>query len=248
MPLLTAPGISVHCEAIIFDKDGTLTDQRLAISALGRERNRAMQEVAGERAAGLWREIVGFDPGTMRIDPGGPLATAPAREEMILAAGAIYRAGQPWLLASTLATRAYALVDERLQPPYGAELLDGVFAALARLRDVGFRMAIATTDRRRRTLDITHALRLKPFIDAIVCVDDVVRGKPAPDMALEICRQLDVEPYQVVVVGDTELDMRMGRAVGAAACIGVKSGMNEGADLEGLAHVILDSVAQLSAV
>jgi phosphoglycolate phosphatase len=214
--------------------------------ALGLERFRAILDLAGSEAALLWQETVGFEAGARRIDPHGPLATAPAREEMILTAGALYRNGQPWLQAIGIATRAYALADERLVAPYGAVLLEGIQAALIRLRNAGFRMAIATTDRRQRTQQMAHALGLAPYLDTVVCVDDVPKGKPAPDMALEVCRRLDLEPYQVAVVGDTESDMRMGRAAGVAACVGIRSGMNKGAGLAGLADVVLDSVAQLS--
>ena len=245
MPCLTAPGWEINCEGIIFDKDGTLIDQGQAMLALGRERLRAILEMDGHEATALWQETVGFEANTGHIDPQGPLATAPAHEEAILTAGALYRGGQSWTQALGIAMRAYALADERLQAPFGAVLLEGVQDALVRLREAGFRMAIATTDRRQRTLQMAHALGLTPYLDTIVCVDDVSKGKPAPDMVLDICRRLDLEPYQVVVVGDTESDMRMGRAAGAAACIGVRSGMNEGTGLAGLADVIFDSVAQL---
>lgn len=247
MPRLIAPGLDIHCEGIAFDKDGTLIDQRQVIFALGCERLRAVREVAGPEAAAIWQEFVGFGGVADRIDPKGPLASAPTREEVILAAGAIYRAGRPWVEAAALAAHAYALADERLQPPYGAALLEGVDEALRHLRQAGFRLVIATTDRRHRSLMMINALNLSPILDALVAVDDVRMGKPAPDMLLEACRRLDLQPDQMAVVGDTASDMRMGRAAGAAVCIGVRTGLNQGDGLPGLADAILDSVAQLRA-
>ena len=247
MPRLIAPGLDLNCEGIVFDKDGTLVDQRQVMLALGRERLRAMREIAGPEAAEFWQEIVGFGGGSAHIDPHGPLAAAPAREEVILAAGAIYRAGRSWIEAATLAARAYALADERLEPPYGAVLLHGVEQALNHLSRAGFRLAIATTDRRQRSLKMIHALGLAPLIDTLVAVEDVKTGKPAPDMLLEACRRLHLQPHQLAVVGDTASDMQMGRSCGAAHCIGVRTGLNRGDGLTGLADVILDSVAQLRA-
>jgi phosphoglycolate phosphatase len=106
-------------------------------------------------------------------------------------------------------------------------------------------MAIATTDRTQRTVESIAALGVEALFDAIVTVEDVKAGKPAPDMLLETCRRLDLQPHEIVMVGDTASDMRMGRAAHVACCIGVRTGMNVGAGLEGLADVILDSVAQL---
>jgi phosphoglycolate phosphatase len=247
MPRLIAPGLDINCEGIVFDKDGTLVDQRQVMLALGRERLRAMREIGGSGAAAFWQEIVGFWGGTEQVDPRGPLASAPAREEVILAAGAIYRAGRSWIEAAALAAHAYALADERLEPPYGAVLLNDVEQALNDLHRAGFRVAIATTDRRQRSLRMMQALGLAPILDTLVAVEDVKMGKPAPDMLLEVCRRLQLQPRQLAVIGDTASDMRMGRAAGAAACIGVRTGLNQGDGLAGLADIILDSAAQLRA-
>jgi len=43
-------------------------------------------------------------------------------------------------------------------------------------------------------------------LDAIVGGTDVPRGKPAPDMVLEACRRLRVEPAAALVVGDSSYD------------------------------------------
>ena len=40
-------------------------------------------------------------------------------------------------------------------------------------------------------------------------------AKPDPAMLLELCRRLEVEPAQILYVGDTELDARMAQAAGA---------------------------------
>jgi HAD superfamily hydrolase (TIGR01509 family) len=43
-------------------------------------------------------------------------------------------------------------------------------------------------------------------LDAIVGGTDVPRGKPAPDMVLEACRRVRVDPGAAVVVGDSSYD------------------------------------------
>jgi phosphoglycolate phosphatase len=246
MPVLIAGSRKCLCKAIIFDKDGTLLDSSAAISALGRERFHAIQEVAGAEAACRWQKWVGFDAESGRVDPNGPLSLASKRDEGAIAAAAIYQGGIPWIQAFLLSNRAYALADSRLRSPYGFQVLPGIPDVLRRLRDAGFLLAVATTDQQARTRETLNDLGIGIWLDAILAADDVTNGKPAPDMVLETCKRLGIEPAEATVVGDTEADMRMGRAAGAALCVGVKTGLNRGSGLDGLADVILDSVAQLS--
>lgn len=245
MPMLIAGAVRVPCRAVIFDKDGTLIEQDGMLLAMGHARHRAMAEIAGEAAARRWAERVGFDLASDRVDPHGPLASAPKREEVLLAAGAVYQEGLSWIQARALAEEAYALADAASRSPFGATVLQGIPMALDRLRQAGLRLAVATTDRRQRTIEMLRDIGLGDAFDTLIAVDDVANGKPAPDMVLACCRALGVEPDETAVVGDTESDMRMGRAAGVALCIGVKTGSNRGSGLEGLADVILDSAAHL---
>jgi phosphonatase-like hydrolase len=84
-------------------------------------------------------------------------------------------------------------------------------------------------------------------VDAIVCSDDVVRGRPAPYMifhALEATRVISV--HRVVSVGDTVNDLKAGWHAGVHWNIGVLSGAHGREQLEQAPHThILQSVADL---
>ncbi|MBS1705497.1 MAG: HAD family hydrolase [Armatimonadetes bacterium] len=47
-----------------------------------------------------------------------------------------------------------------------------------------------------------------------VCAGDTDRGKPAPDPAVEACRQLGVSPAETMFVGDSIFDMQCAKAAG----------------------------------
>ena len=79
----------------------------------------------------------------------------------------------------------------------------------------GRRVAVATSDDRDPTERTLAALGLTDAIDALVCADDGVPVKPAPDMVLRLCAELGVRPGRTAVVGDSPADLRMGRAAGA---------------------------------
>jgi phosphoglycolate phosphatase len=119
-------------------------------------------------------------------------------------------------------------------------------ALFGRLRAGGLRLAIATTDDREPTVRTLEVLGVTAAIEAMVCADDGVPVKPAPDMVLHLCEILGVAPGRTAVVGDAPADLRMARAAGAGLVVGVLTGVGGRADLEPLADVVLDSVEALA--
>ncbi|MDI7275614.1 MAG: HAD family hydrolase, partial [Anaerolineae bacterium] len=206
----------------------------------------AMATLAGPEAAKAWQQAVGLDLDRRWIDRDGPLCMAPRHEELLVAAGLLYRLGRPWDEARALAQAAYDRADESSRPPYGAQLLPGVADLVASLRSHGLRLAIATTDRRSRAEAALAALGIGHHFSAFVGAEDVARGKPAPDMALAACEQLGCCPEETIVVGDSPADLQMGRAAGAGACIGVTTGLNGADRLAGLADAVLPTVSALA--
>ncbi len=134
------------------------------------------------------------------------------------------------------------MVDEW---PTGPQLLPGVADALAAFRALGIRLAIATGDRRGRAEATLDALGVADDFVAIIGTDDVMHGKPAPDMVHAACERLGCSPEEVIVVGDSPADLMMGRAAGVAACIGVTGGFAVSERLGALADAVLPTVAEL---
>jgi HAD superfamily hydrolase (TIGR01509 family) len=55
---------------------------------------------------------------------------------------------------------------------------------------------------------------LAPLFKVVVTADDVVHGKPAPDMFLLAARQMGVAPEKCLVFEDAEPGMRAAEAAG----------------------------------
>ena len=83
-------------------------------------------------------------------------------------------------------------------------------AAIAALRAAGLRQALITNTPGPLAKSILASAGLE--LDAVVGGTDVPRGKPAPDMVLEACRALAVEPAAAIVVGDSRYDRDAARA------------------------------------
>ncbi|WP_245237803.1 HAD-IA family hydrolase [Paenibacillus ihuae] len=62
---------------------------------------------------------------------------------------------------------------------------------------------------------------MRSYFSSVIGTDQAERGKPFPDMALLACGQLGVHPSAAAVIGDTNGDMRMAKAAGAAVAIGI---------------------------
>ena len=73
-----------------------------------------------------------------------------------------------------------------------------------------------------------------------------VPQKPAPDSALEIAQKLECHPSQCLFVGDTNVDVKTGKAAGMTA-MGVTWGFRDQAELEKSgADIIIDTPQQLT--
>jgi phosphoglycolate phosphatase len=55
--------------------------------------------------------------------------------------------------------------------------------------------------------------------------DQVTVGKPYPEMNHTACQRIGVSPAKVVLIGDTNGDMQMGKAAGVAVTIGMSKNL-----------------------
>jgi phosphonatase-like hydrolase len=137
-------------------------------------------------------------------------------------------------------TRAYTETPPRPMP--------GAVDAFAALRALGVRVALTTGFSR----DIAEPLLAQlgwdaGVLDAVVCADDVLAGRPAPYMifrAMELTGVVDVRC--VLVAGDTVVDLRAGIHAGAGAVVGVTSGKLDWDELGAEPHTHL--VAGVAAI
>ncbi|WP_191600153.1 HAD-IA family hydrolase [Marinomonas algicola] len=101
----------------------------------------------------------------------------------------------------------------------------GVMKVLEHLKSQGFLMAVATGKSRRglnRALKETHT---EHYFAATRCADET-KSKPDPLMLQELLDELGVSVHQAVMVGDTEYDLMMAKAIGMPS-VGVSYGAHQ---------------------
>lgn len=88
----------------------------------------------------------------------------------------------------------------------------GILALLERLERADIRWGVATNKPLRFAQPIMDALQLSSRSAVLLCPEHVEKSKPAPDMLLAACEQLQLDPRQVLYVGDDKRDIDAGRA------------------------------------
>lgn len=230
---------------IVFDKDGTLISFDMVWHAWFRYLIKALETqipldgcLRQEFAATL-----GYDPETDVWDPLGPLTLAATEECVLLMAGQIYRCqGVPWNRALTLVSQAEDVARKKLETGDLVEPIGDVRDRLQQLKAQGIPLALATTDMRAMTEHSLEKLDIADLLETTVCGDDEIPLKPAPDMALEICRRLGVDPRGGMMVGDTVGDMLMAQRAGYGYRVAVTSGAQTADVLAPHAHVVIPDI------
>ncbi|HEX9341750.1 MAG TPA: HAD family hydrolase [Thermoplasmata archaeon] len=102
-----------------------------------------------------------------------------------------------------------------------------------------WRLGIVTNKRTDTAVEALRVTGLFASFGVVLGGDSVARKKPAPDSVLRAAARLGVTSEECVVVGDTEADVRAGKAAGART-VGVTWGYGTRASLEaaGVDHLI----------
>ena len=151
-------------------------------------------------------------------------------------------------------TAAYAAFQRELLAAYAktpVTPIDGALDLFDRLRRGGTRIALNTGFDRKITEAILDQVRWRVHIfDAVICVDDVRAGRPAPYLifrAMEMTGTTSV--HHVMNVGDTVNDLWAGVNAGVKWNVGVLSGAHDEARLAAAPHTaILPSVATIESL
>lgn len=110
--------------------------------------------------------------------------------------------------------RYYHLAAGHLQP------FPGVMPLLKRLRDQGYRLALASSGDRVKVAFGMQALKLHRTFEAIVSGDDVAHSKPDPEIYLTAAQRLGVSPVECVAIEDAPAGVEAAKRAGMC-CIAV---------------------------
>ena len=119
-----------------------------------------------------------------------------------------------------------ALFVEKLTFMPGAKVI------VDNVRQAGLKTAVATSSPRVRLVSASKKLKLKDF-DAKVTGDEIVEGKPNPEIFLTTAKKLEVAPKSCVVLEDSKYGIRAANAAGMKSVCVMDSRFSQSSDFEG---------------
>ena len=215
-------------EAVLFDKDGTLSISEPELLTLAQARVflclervesglRAELEPLLRRAYGLRPPAEAAGAG---ICPAGITAVASRDHNLIATATTLVQVGMGWPEALAISEQVFAEADaaDARRAAAGSardtsRTTEGLVTWLEQLQDAGVRCAVISND---DVAGIEHFLashRLTPYFAAIWSAEHRPR-KPDPAAVHGLCAQLGVPAARCALIGDANSDLRMAVAAG----------------------------------
>ena len=93
-------------------------------------------------------------------------------------------------------------LDERLAKE--VPLKAGLLELLKYLKANNYKTIVATSSARVRVDVILKNAQIEQYFDDTICGDEVIHGKPNPEIFLTACKKLNVAPSEALVLEDSE--------------------------------------------
>lgn len=140
----------------------------------------------------------------------------------------------------------FALADPyEMDAVSSANLIPGAEEALRSLKSMGLQLGLFTTDGIKATRHALSKFGLDTFFDVVVTRETVRKVKPDCAQLIAATTPLDVTPEEVVVIGDSIVDIKCAKAVRALA-VGVLTGLTKLEDLKKSgADYVIPSISEL---
>jgi len=97
-------------------------------------------------------------------------------------------------------------------------LYENAALVLQELKKRKIKTGLLTTKGQDQAEKISRHFGIETNLDSIEGRKNEIAIKPAPDQFLKICKELNVNSQNSLMVGDTELDIECGKSAGAKTC------------------------------
>jgi HAD superfamily hydrolase (TIGR01509 family) len=207
-------------KAVIFDMDGLLLEtEKIALNAF--------QESAAE--VGLKLDLATY----YRC-----IGTTHARTKEILLEG--YGQDFPYEKIAVIWNQKFTYQVENFPIP----LKEGVLELLQYLVQSSIPRAVVTSTRSSTALKMLTNARILDYFAFVIGGDQIVLGKPHPDIYLKACERLKVEPGKCLALEDSENGVRSALAAGLTV-IQIPDLIQPSAEVRAFGHQIMKSLSEV---
>ena len=236
-------------ELIIFDKDGTLTDFRKTwLPILEKRLDILTDKLHLEDREEAFRKTAykRFGINGEHIDPYGPFPYTPPHEDEVIFATVLYDFGIPYEKGKMAARESVIEAEREIDRIEISVLYHGVEDVLRRLNAGGLLLTLATADLTDLACATLKRLCIFDLFDFVVGADMVTHNKPHPEMVEKTLEALNISAVKTALIGDSIVDMQMGKAAGIGLTVGVtESGIASKSDLTSHSDVVIDSLRDI---
>ena len=231
-PLVDPQGNPAQIEAVLFDKDGTLSISEPMLQTLAQARVFQCVRLLAERHPELsasQQQIAALDELLRRayglletgVHPAGTTAVGSRAHNLISTATVLAQVGLGWPEALELAEAVFASTDglHGQGSPQRPEATDGLHTLVAQLSACGVRCAVISNDEVAGIETFLRSHQLEQHFCGLWSAEHTPR-KPDPAAVHGLCAELGISPQLCALIGDANSDLRMARAAGVPVVLG----------------------------
>ena len=222
--LLWATGSFENCKLIVFDKDGTIVKFDSVWLNMAAARAQWLAEQLSKNSSELftWRSrllrAAGVNPETGDISLNGPIVNLSFENQSYCLASVLHALipeKYSWEQSLSLTNKSIEWALHQNDPASLAEPIDGAFEFIKQIKKEvpEIKLALVTsdsTDNAERTLARFGVLDLFSSVEG----SDIIPAKPSPKPLERVCKKLNIQLSETIVIGDAPNDIRMSLEAG----------------------------------
>ena len=124
------------------------------------------------------------------------------------------------------------------------KLIDNFYEFMLAVYNEKYLLALASSNIREIVDKVMDRFDLSKYIKVSISAEDVLKGKPNPEIFLKAAKRLGIKPNNCLVIEDSFAGLQAARAAGMK-CIGYKNPNSDEQDLSA-ADLIVESFCELS--
>ncbi len=222
-------------KAIIFDKDGTLSNSEECLLELAKTRIDFFEEKFKKLKLNnikIWLlkklliSIYGLKKNCLSANASLAIAS---REQNIISTATIFTLfGFNWFQSLSIGKEIFNEVDIYLANQKGTKqkqrtLISGALDLLASLQKEGVSIALMTNDTQAGIEEFISSNKLEGIFDYIWSGENKP-SKPNPKAVIELCKKMNFNPSDCALISDADTDLRMSKEAGIPIIIGFNGG------------------------
>ena len=222
-------------KAIIFDKDGTLSNSEEYLLELAKNRITFSEDKFKKLNINnikIWllRKLLISIYGLKKnsISANASLAIA-SREQNIISTATIFTLFSfNWFESLQMSQKIFDEVDIYLSnQKYNIQkprtLISGALDLLVSLKEKGVCIALMTNDTQAGIEEFICANKLEGIFDYLWSAENKP-SKPYPEAVIELCKKMNLNPSDCALISDADTDLRMAKEANISAVIGFTGG------------------------